>query len=355
MAVGEGSVVSTRLIAYDMLSSSFARHAPRMVRTIFGLSAMAALSACASARSTGTAAAAIPARARAARGATAVLASLDTLVREPREAVIQRELRAGNIPSFLRTLHTVRDSATASDGRLHVIEYDVMPDYLAVGDDTDFVRMPMTPHTAQAFANAYGYVLPTRRMVNAIWRAATVKLEPQPLTEAREASRTFLQHHRLIEAQLVGASRRALVAGIKKDVVVSNRLLERANRVAIYGWHHQNGVPIQPLYVGHVDWYVDYSHGIRLVRRTMRVDGAPMSFEQIATHPVLHVLVSDEGELETTRADGELRFGFTTRGELREGNYGRGTTGGELREGNYGRGTTRGELREGNHGRATTG
>ncbi len=274
-----------------------------MVRTIFGLSAMAALSACASARSTGTVAAAIPARERTARGATAVVASLDSLVREPREAVIQRELLAGNIPSFLRTLHTVRDSATASDGRLHVIEYDVMPDYLAIGDDADFVRMPMTPHTAQVFADAYGYVLPTRRMVNAIWRAATVQLEPQPLTEAREASGTFLQHHRRIEAQLAGASRRALVAGIKKDVVVSNRLLERANRVAIYGWHHQNGEPIQPLYVGHVDWYVDYSHGVRLVKRTMRVDGTPMSFEQVAIHPVLHVLVSDEGPLVTTRAD----------------------------------------------------
>jgi hypothetical protein len=342
MAVGEGSVVSLRLIAYDMPRSSFARHVRRMVSTILGLSAMVALSSCAPARSTGTAATAIPDRARAARGATSVLARIDTLVRAPREAVIQRELLAGNIPSFLRTLHTVRDSATTSDGRVHVIEYDVMPDYLAIGDDADFVRMPMTPHTAQVFAEAYGYVLPTRRMVNAIWRAATVKLEPQPLTEAREASGSFLQHHRLIEAQLVGATRRALIAGIKKDVVVSNRLLERANRVAIYGWHHQNGVPIQPLYVGHVDWYVDYSHGIRLVRRTMRVDGAPMSFEQIATHPVLHVLVSDEGALETTRADGELRFGFTTGGELREGNYGRGTTGGELREGNYGRGTTGG-------------
>lgn len=292
--------------AHAMPRSPFARHNLRTMSTMLMLCAIVALCSCAPARTAATGSAAIPARARAARGGTAIMASIDTLVRAPREAVIERELLAGNIPSFLRTVRTVRDSTVASDGRLHVIEYDVMPDYLAIGDDDDFVRMPMTPPTAQAFADAYGYVLPTRRMVNAIWRAATVQLEPQPLTEAREASGTFVQHHRLIEAQRANAHapRGALTAGIKKDVVVSNRLLERANRVAIYGWHHQTGVPIQPLYVGHVDWYVDYSHGIRLVQRTMRVDGAPLSFEQIATDPVLHILVSDEGPLVTTRATG---------------------------------------------------
>ena len=28
---------------------------------------------------------------------------------------------------------------------------------------------------------------------------------------------------------------------------------------------NQDGKPIQPLYTGHVNWYVDYSHGVRLV------------------------------------------------------------------------------------------
>ncbi|MBX7119558.1 MAG: hypothetical protein K1X31_11210, partial [Gemmatimonadaceae bacterium] len=64
--------------------------------------------------------------------------------------------------------------------------------------------------------------------------------------------------------------------------------------------------PIQPLYVGHVDWYVDYSHGIRLVRRLMRVDGVAMPFERIAADPVLHVLVSDEGPMTVLRYDRPL-------------------------------------------------
>lgn len=242
---------------------------------------------------------------KAVKGTT-FLASIDGVVRDARETAVARELLAGNIPGYLRTLRTVRDTATTADGTMHVIEYDVMPDYLAIGDDRDFVRIPMTPATAHRFLDAYGFVLPTRRMVNAIWRTADVKLEPQPLTEQREASATFLQHHRLIETQRRGSPRASLIAGIKKDVVNSNRLLERADRVAIYGWHRLNGTAIQPLYVGHVDWYVDYSHGVRPVRRMMRVDGVAMSFERIATDSLLHVLVSDEGPLTAFSASGEM-------------------------------------------------
>ncbi len=43
--------------------------------------------------------------------------------------------------------------------------------------------------------------------------------------------------------------------------------------MAIYGWHKPDGTPIQPLTTVHVDWYVDYSHGVRLAKRTVKVDG----------------------------------------------------------------------------------
>ena len=243
----------------------------------------------------------IPARAAGALTGSAFIESVASLPRAEREAVILRELMAGNIPSFLRTLRTVQASATGADGRTHSIAYEVMPDYLAIGSDDDFVRMPMDPYTAQAFCDAFGFVLPTRKMVNDIWAAATVRVEPRPLTQERESPLTFLQHHRIIEEQLAGRERGALVAGIKKDVVVSNRLLERADRVAIYGWHYTTGSPIQPLYVGHVDWYVDYSHGIRPVRRSMRVDDVAQPFEKILNDPQLLPLLSDEGAIAAPR------------------------------------------------------
>ena len=245
----------------------------------------------------------IPARRASALTGTAFIESITKLSREEREDAIRKELLAGNIPSFLRKLHSVVASGMDADGIKHSVTYDVMPDYLAIGSDKDFVRMPMTPYTAQAFCDAFGFVLPTRKMVNDIWTAATTHLEPRPLTVERESPLTFLQHHRIIEDQLKGIVRGAFVAGIKKDVVVSNKLLERAQRVAIYGWHYTSGQPIQPVYAGHVDWYVDYSHGIRPVRRMMRADGVSRKFEAILKDPRLQNLVSDEGELTAVRYD----------------------------------------------------
>jgi hypothetical protein len=232
---------------------------------------------------------------------SAFIASLAGLSREEREAAIRREILAGNIPSFLRNLRTVEASITGPDSVKHTVSYEVMPDYLAIGSDDDFVRMPMIPYTAQDFCDAYGFVLPTRKMVNDIWAAAKTHLDPRPLTVERESPLTFFQHHKIIEEQLKGIERGTFVAGIKKDVVVTNKLAENPHRVAIYGWHYLTGVAIQPVYTGHVDWYVDYSHGIRPVRRSMRVDGVVMPFEKIVKDSVLSALLSDEGVLTTTR------------------------------------------------------
>jgi hypothetical protein len=93
------------------------------------------------------------------------------------------------------------------------------------------------------------------------------------------------------------------VAGIKKDIVLTNKLLEKPQRVAIYGWHYTTGKPIQPVYSGHVDWYVDYSHGVRPVRRSMRVDGTLKSFETIMKDAQLRSLLSNEGEITVVRYD----------------------------------------------------
>lgn len=243
----------------------------------------------------------IPARRAGAMSGSAFMASIASLDRAPREAQVLRELLAGNIPSFLRTYRAVTVTSTGPDSIRHTVSYDVMPDYLAIGSDSDFARIPMTPATAQAFCDAFGCVLPTRKMVNDIWAAATTHVEPRPLTEAREASPTFLQHDRIIAEQLRGAPRGAFVAGHKKDVVVSNKLAERADRVAIYGWHYLTGLPIQPLYTGHVDWYVDYSHGIRPVRRTVHVDGISRSYESVLRDPLLAHLLSDEGPIAAPR------------------------------------------------------
>src|SRR4029453_5788167 len=171
----------------------------------------------------------------------------------------------------------------------------VTPDYLAIGADDDFFRIPMTPLTAQAIADPAGPSLITAKLAADIFPHASLKLPPQPLTKDRDATPTFYEHHKIIEAQRQDNPLDLLVAGIKKDVVLTNPLSEKPHRVAIYGWHHPDGKPIQPLYVGHVDWYVDYSHGIRLVSQKMIVDGQPKTVSEVLKDQNLCCLLSREG------------------------------------------------------------
>ena len=215
-----------------------------------------------------------------------------------RERVIASEILKGNVPQSWRQFVEVTTEMKDGDGRGHRIVYRVAPDYLGVGCDRDFVRMPLTPYVAQYIADQLGCVLPTRKMVDDINRTARVRVAPKPLSEDRESVATFLLHHRLIQQAGVDKSPGELVAGIKKDVVITNRLSERGGRVAIYGWHRPGGQPIQPLTTVHVDTYVDYSHGVRLVDRWCHVDGQSRLVTDVMRDPILNVLVSDEGPLE---------------------------------------------------------
>jgi len=239
----------------------------------------------------------IPPHPKHAEGGTAIMERVADLPRDKREEVLLSEFKAGNLPEFLRGFKTIRVKATDSKGRKHTAVYQVTPDYLAVGSDEDFVRTPLAPMTAQPIADAFGCSLPTRKMVNDIYEQAEVKLEPKPLTEKREAVETFTQHNEIIEGQRAWKPLGALVAGIKKDVVITNMLLEKPDHVAIYGWHKLDGIPIQPLTTVHINWYVDYSHGIRLVKRSMLVDGNPRDIRDILADPDLCILLSDEGPI----------------------------------------------------------
>jgi hypothetical protein len=141
-------------------------------------------------------------------------------------------------------------------------------------------------------------------MVDHIYAQAPVKLAPAPISPAQTDitdPQTFLRHQQMIEEQRAKSRQVGLIAGIKKDVVISPRLAERPDRVAIYGWHRLTGRRIQPLYLGHVDWYVDYSHGIRLVKQQMLVDGEPMRVADVLADPDLHPLLSDEGPVPQPR------------------------------------------------------
>ena len=58
----------------------------------------------------------------------------------------------------------MRSTFNDANGTPHSVKYQVMPDYLAIGSDEDFCRIPMGPITAQKLADLFGAVMPTRKL-----------------------------------------------------------------------------------------------------------------------------------------------------------------------------------------------
>jgi hypothetical protein len=229
---------------------------------------------------------------------TAFALSIAALPLEEREEKFLAEVKAGNVPSFLRKLVPVAVSA----GKVKA-SYFVAPDYLAIGSDDDFFLTPLTPLTAQAIADRLDCVLPTPKMVDDIYASATVKLTPAPIppSPAMITVPVFLRHNEMVRAARGKTPPGTLVAGHKKDVVIANRVFATRGKVAIYGWHKPDGKPIQPLYTGHTASYADYSHGIRLVSRRMMVDGVATTIDDVLADPKLAPLLSNEGVMLQTR------------------------------------------------------
>lgn len=227
------------------------------------------------------------------------------LGQQEREDRIWREVTSGNVPDFLRRLVPVPVFA-ANDGAVagHIF---VAPDYLAVGSNDDYFFVSITPYTAQRIADRLGCMLPTTRMVDEIYRAAQLRLEPSPIppSPAMTTVPVLLDHDRTVGEQRAEVLDRfplgTLVAGDKKDLVICRGLSSSPGHVAIYGWHKRDGRPIQPLYLGHFAYWTDYSQGTRLVSRTMEIGGKQVAVDRVLADPVLSALLSDEGPLHSTR------------------------------------------------------
>jgi hypothetical protein len=221
------------------------------------------------------------------------------LTGKKREENILNEFLSGNMPNFLRKFHSITVTAGTNS-----ITYLVMTDYLCVGHDDDYVRMPMNPLTAQIIADKYDCTLPTRKMVNDIWINSKNKLVPLPWGPPYDSSMMSTErygiHNSRINNQLTGKDFTLLTSGHKKDVVLTNKLSPNNpnKRVAIYGWIQLNGNPIQGLNpASHEDTYADYSHGIRLVINDVMCNGSIRRIQDIFKDKELSNLISDEGVL----------------------------------------------------------
>ncbi|MDX1383835.1 MAG: hypothetical protein R3190_09355, partial [Thermoanaerobaculia bacterium] len=119
-------------------------------------------------------------------------------------------------------------------------------------------------------------------------------LEPGPRMRSSEY---YLRHQRLIEEAWPPGPRDRIAAGHKKDVVVTRRLQNARERIAIYGWHRLDDSPIQPLSLVHGARYADYSHGVRLVFGEVWIDGAPMPLRDALRSAETSSLFTREGPI----------------------------------------------------------
>ena len=248
----------------------------------------------------------LPPRATNAPGGAELIQRLAPLSLAARETELMTQVLAGNVPGFLRKLCPVQvTSVTATE--TNTATFFVTPDYLAIGSDEDYFLAPLSPATAQQIADALKCSLPTRKMVDAVYRTAEIKLVPEPISPspAMTTIAVFGRHNSLVRTQLTtalaGRPLGSLVAGHKKDVVISAMLPHAPGKVAIYGWHQTNGKAIQPLYLGHSAEWVDYSQCTRLVLQQVMVNGEPRTLAEVLADPKDSVLLSDEGPLKTSR------------------------------------------------------
>lgn len=249
----------------------------------------------------------VPPRSSNAISGSAFANLIWSMPREEREEQIYSQVTTGNIPEFMRQLSTVTDTINIG-GNNHSVKYFVIPEYLAVGSDSDYFLCPMTPLLAQRICNNLNCTLPTKKMVDQIYAAAPCKLKPQPIppSDAMITVPVFAQHNDSVKAIRFPVIPQyplgSLVGGTKKDIIISNNIYQNLKTnvpkpVVIYGWHQLNGTPIQSVYNGHSEIYADYSHGIRLVFDSVIVDGNSLTFTQLLSDPVLCALVSDEGTI----------------------------------------------------------
>lgn len=222
-----------------------------------------------------------------------------------REDIIFNEIKNGNVPDFLRKFKTITDTIALKSGITIYLSYQVLPDYFAIGDNTNFCYMPMTPILAQRVANLLNCSLPTKKMVDDIYKNASIKLAPKPIppTKAMITVPVFIAHTDSVRLQLQPLIKQhndgQLTAGNQKDIIISNKIYtEKTPKVVIYGWHKLDGKAIQPVYNKHTNLWADYSHGIRLISKKIIVNGKKTTIAKVLKDPELNVLLSDEGVIE---------------------------------------------------------
>lgn len=248
-----------------------------------------------------------------------------------REEAMIAQLLAGNLPGWLRQWITVEVQASSPK-----VTVRVMPDYLCVGDDSDFRHVPLDQHSAQRVADAFRACLPTAKICHAIYRTTPAAqrigafkrdyyLPPSMRTVsknswAQTSTAAYDEHSIAIQNGMskAGVKPGQIIAGHKKDVVIANGLHRQPRKIAFHGFYDAKGYPAEPCYevkggplpscnkeaptLAHPEGrFADYSQGVRLMHPVMQIDGALKLVREVLVDPALSKLISTEGPITPPR------------------------------------------------------
>ena len=176
-----------------------------------------------------------------------------------------------------------------------------------IGSDTDHVRVPLGLPAALRVADAFEMMLPTTRMVDAIYAQADCAgrgSAPMPPTSAMSSTDYFLPPRRDGGCAIRPCGRAGGRAGRRSQEgpgCLSNRL----SRAPWGAWRSMAGIAraatrSSPCRRCMANIYADYSHGIRLVARTAYVNGRAVDLRGLLTDGQYAGLLNSEGPLTGT-------------------------------------------------------
>lgn len=224
---------------------------------------------------------------------TQFLESLRGLTREQVEERIFQEVTRGNIPDFLRPENFFELAVNGTvDGQEVEIRIQVAIDYLAVGTNEDYVRVPVSPLLAQRIADRFGYVLPTERVVRILDEESQLERQDMPFLAAPDVAmlvidpQTGRQVYEKWNHQQYGAYEGRWMTSLefteKVNTLANEQILQRRLRGGIRAGHKKDIIyhpettrrqsvcifhpRVQGVnFTSHDDLYRDYSHGARYI------------------------------------------------------------------------------------------
>jgi hypothetical protein len=252
-----------------------------------------------------------------------------------RENAILAQLAAGNMPDALLRWVEIPVENTAKDGTVLKGAVKVLPDYLCVGDDGNYRHVPLDPVSAQWAADEFGALLPTAKICHAVymkaapanrigaiprdyWRKSSDPARKTPRDWDQDSTSAYNEHSEAIRSAMKSIRSGELIAGHKKDVVLSRRLTPDVDRIAFHGFYDNDGWPREPCYepdnvlhkttprdmpaLAHHRLFSDYSQGVRLVHPRMTIEGqGEKGVADVLAHPTLSYLISAEGPITPAR------------------------------------------------------